>query len=84
MTTPKPVYHSELQCSVLGISYDFSTRQGVLSMAETNACDMTGCIAFFKRIDPKVESIRTVAGDNEDTSYRLIGKEWRARPPSRP
>ncbi|MBY3564113.1 hypothetical protein [Rhizobium laguerreae] len=82
MTTPKPVYHSELQCSVLGISYDFSTRQGVLSMAETNACDMRGCIALFTRIDPAVKTIQTFAGEIEDTSYRLVGKEWKANLPA--
>ncbi|GAC1040804.1 hypothetical protein [Rhizobium sp. No.120] len=83
MTYLKPVYHPELQCSVLGISYDFTTRQGILNMAETNACDMPGCIAFFQRIDPKVQAIRTIAGDVDDTSYRLVGKEWKASLPPR-
>ncbi|MGZ9718834.1 hypothetical protein [Rhizobium miluonense] len=83
MTNPKPIYHSELQCSVFSLSYDFVTRQGVLNMAETTACDMNGCIAFFQRIDPKVQAIQTKAGNLDDTSYLLVGKEWKANLPPR-
>lgn len=82
MTHPKPVYHPEFQCSVFGISYDFSTKHGVLNMDDSNACDMDGCTAFFERIDPAVKSIQTIAGEIEDTSYRLIGKEWKANLPA--
>ncbi|MFS8051602.1 hypothetical protein QD357_02130 [Rhizobium sp. BR 317] len=80
MTNPKPIYHPELQCAVFGLSYDFVTREGILNMDESNASDMTGCIALFKRIDPKVQAIQTVAGTTNDTSYRLVGKAWTAIP----
>jgi len=83
MADPKPIYHPEMQCSVFAISYDFALRQGILNMAETNACHMPGCIAFFQRIDPKVQFIRTRAGNVDDTSYRLVGKEWQASLPPR-
>ena len=81
MTNSKPTYKSELQCSVLGVTYDFLTKRGVLIMEEGNACDMSGCIAFFQRIDPGVKAIQTMAGDVYDTSYRLVGEEWEASLP---
>jgi hypothetical protein len=83
VTKSKSVYHPELQCSVFGLSYDFVAKQGALQMAEGNACDMDGCIAVFRRIDPSVKAIQTVAGDASDTSYRLVGKEWKASLPPR-
>ena len=52
-------------------------------MAETNACDMAGCIAMFQRIDTKLQAMQTKAGNVDDTSYQLVGKEWQARLPSR-
>jgi hypothetical protein len=82
VTKAKSVQHPEFQCSVFGLSYDFATKHGVLNMDENNACDMSGCIAFFQRIDPNVKAIQTVAGGCDDTSYRLVGKEWKAIPPS--
>lgn len=82
MTKPKPTYHPEFQCSVFSISYDFPNKEGVLMMAESNCCDMDGCIAFFKRVDPNVRAIRTAAGGVEDTMYRLDLGEWKAFLPS--
>lgn len=83
MTNPKPIYHPEFQCSVFGLSYDFVAKQGALHMAEGNACDMDGCIAVFHRIDPSVKAIQTMAGEARDTSFRLVGKEWKASLPPR-
>lgn len=83
MANVKSTYHPEFQCSVSSISYDFPNNEGVLMMAEGNCCDMDGCIAFFKRIDPKVQAIQTGSGDVLDTSYRLVGMEWKASLPYR-
>ncbi|MBX5234109.1 hypothetical protein HJC02_17860 [Rhizobium sp. NLR4a] len=65
------------------LSYDFPAKHGVLRMEEDNACDMNGCIALFRRIDPAVETIQTIAGEVDDTAYRLVGKGWVATAPSR-
>jgi hypothetical protein len=83
MTNLKPTYNSELQCSVFGLNYDFTARTGVLRMEEGNACDMAGCISLFTRIDSGAKAIQTMAGDIDDTAYRLVGKEWKASLPSR-
>jgi hypothetical protein len=39
---------------------------------------MTQCIEFFKKIDPDVTRISTIAGKEPDT----VGGEWLAFPPS--
>lgn len=75
-----PVNHPELQCSVYDVTYNFPRRVGVLVMGEGDACDMGGCIAFFQRIDPKVESISTRSGNEPDTSYYKQGDKWIAKP----
>lgn len=72
-----------LHTTVRRIEYDFVSFTGRLYMAANCCCDMGECIAFFKRIDPDVIFISTIAGTEGDTSYRLIDGEWHAFTPSR-
>lgn len=73
------ISHRELKCEPLRVAYDFRTRHGVLHMAEGDCCDMTGCIAFFTRMDQDAMMITTFSGDTRDTIYRRDpGGEWRA------
>ncbi|WP_313194528.1 hypothetical protein [Shinella zoogloeoides] len=72
----QPVYHPEFACVVHGLAYDFATHTGTLAMAEHNCCDMAGAIALFQRIDPEVNTIATIAGGKDDTTYRRRGGEW--------
>jgi hypothetical protein len=67
-----------LQTSVTGIEYSFVHHAGRLYMERGCCCDMTDCINFFRKIDPEVESIRTFAGIEEDTTYRCHDEKWRA------
>jgi hypothetical protein len=64
------------------LEYDFRIKVGYLYMAPVNNCNMTGCVALFKDIDPTVKMIATFAGDRPDTLYLLRGVEWEALLPS--
>ncbi|MGH8432866.1 MAG: hypothetical protein ACREUF_20960 [Solimonas sp.] len=68
----------DFQCSVKSMGYDFETRVGTLNMAEHECCDMSGCIAFFTRIDPDVVRINTFSGSKPDTAYLRSGGQWQA------
>jgi hypothetical protein len=69
---------------VLRVEYEFADRVGCLFQEDRCCCDMTACIEFFKKIDPQVRYIRTMAGDEEDTSYRRGSDgRWQAFLPSR-
>ena len=59
----------ELNCDLVSLSYDFATRTGLLTMGEGQNCNMVGCIALFRRIDPDVRLVNTYAGQEQDTSY---------------
>ena len=74
-------FHSDLGCYVQRLEYDFVTRTGTLIMCEISCTDMGGCIDLFKRIDPKVVHIRTIAGSEPDTEYRLMYGRWHAKAP---
>jgi hypothetical protein len=69
---------ADLQCEVHGLEYDFVARLGRIYMAEGDCCDMTACIALFKRIDPGVRTIQTFSGGVDDTVYRLIDGAWQS------
>jgi hypothetical protein len=43
---------------------------------------MDACVAFFKRIDPKVRFIRTLSGDRDDTCYFRDKGRWVSVHPS--
>jgi hypothetical protein len=60
----------KLCCSVRSITYDFQTRTGRLDMPPITCCDMTGCINFFRAINPQVRRIETYAGGRRDTFYQ--------------
>ena len=73
------IVHTEMQCSVLSMAYNFTTRTGKLFMVEGDCCDMSACIEFFMRIDPLVLQIRTFSGGKKDTAYkRREDRDWRA------
>ena len=44
-------------------------------MMRNDRCEMAGCIAFFERIDPKVERINTSSGAAR-SGYLRSGGEW--------
>jgi hypothetical protein len=67
-----------LKTLVKRIEYDFTAFAGRLYMDDRCCCDMSDCIAFFKNIDPNVIYISTMAGDEQDTRYRLIDGKWQA------
>jgi hypothetical protein len=71
-------FRTDLHCNVAGLAYDFETRAGTLHMASNECCDMTGCIALFKRIDTGVKRINTIAGSNPDTIYIMEANGWQA------
>jgi hypothetical protein len=58
-----------LKTLVKRIEYDFTAFAGRLYMDDYCCCDMPDCIAFFKKIDPNVIYISTMAGDEQDTEY---------------
>lgn len=68
-----------LMCHVEMLAYDFERRLGNVHFPFGHCCDMTGCIEFFKRIDPNVAAIVTFSGPYEDTRYVLIPPESRHR-----
>jgi hypothetical protein len=69
-------WREDLKCGVRRLEYDFTSREGVLFMGEEHCTNMSTCIRLFEGIDPQVGRIRTIAGDREDTEYRLSGGEW--------
>ena len=72
------MYNDELMCEIKDLCYSFARRAGHLYMAEHNSCDMQGCIALFKRVDPNVQDIATFAGGESDTRYKLTDRGWQA------
>ena len=78
MTEVNSPFHNELQCYVRSVSYDFNEKRGVAYLDEGSCTDMSGCIAFFERIDPEVLNIMTVADKKDDTLYTRRNGEWTA------
>ncbi len=76
--TAAPV-HRGMMTRVQAIAYDFRTRVGKVYMPKGCCTDMSGAIAVFKQIDPKVTKIETIAGDVLDTVYRRTEKKWTAK-----
>jgi len=69
----EPYYHRGMQCYVNSVHYDFQTKTGTVYMGKNSCTDAVGCIAFFEGIDPQTVEIRTLAGDEQDTTYR---RDW--------
>ena len=77
------IWNDRLMCNVVSLTYDFRSHTGQLYLSDGDCCDMTGCVAIFEGIEPKVTAINTHSGDQSDTMYRKEGTEWRALLPSR-
>jgi hypothetical protein len=74
-------FRDDVQCYVEKLEYDFQRRAGKLFMGENSCTDMDGCIRLFKRIDPDVELIETIASPSSprrDTTYRRVAGKWKA------
>jgi hypothetical protein len=85
MSNPtRDVFDERLMCHVVSLAYDFRSHTGKVYLADGECCDMSGCVALFERIDPKVTAVETFSGDRADTVYRKAGKEWNAITPSVP
>lgn len=80
----KAAWDERLQCRVVSLAYDFRSHMGQLYLLDGDCCDMTGCIALFEGIDPKVTTINTHSGDQADTMYHKEGTVWSALLPSNP
>ena len=78
------VLDKRLMCHVISLAYDFRSHAGQVYFPDGECCDMSGCVALFEGIDPKVTIVRTFSGDREDTVYRKEGKGWDIIPPSIP
>lgn len=74
-------FHPQLLCGVDRVEYDFRAGKGTLYLPAGDCCDMSGCIAFFEAIDPKVQAIDTFSGGKRDTGYRRHGSDWSAALP---
>ncbi len=75
-------WNERLKCGVVSLAYDFGSHTGQLHLPDGDCCDMTGCVALFQGIDPKVTAIHTHSGGQADTVYRKGGTEWNALLPS--
>jgi len=73
------IFRDDVQCFVKTLNYDFKTRVGQLFLEDRSCTDMSGCIGLFKKIDPDVRAIQTIAGKRRDTYYAIIDGEWQAR-----
>ncbi len=71
----KGPWDERLKCHVVSLTYDFRSQTGQVYLLDGDCCDMTGCVALFQGIDPKVTAIDTYSGDKADTVYRKEGKE---------
>lgn len=80
------VFRDDVSCFVRNLTYDFKAKSGVLYLEDGSCTDMSGCIDLFKRIDPNVSTILTIAGRRKDTAYVLTDGGWSAResPTARP
>jgi hypothetical protein len=75
------VFHTGLQCRVIGVSYDYGQRLGRLDMPPVNCCDMSGCLGLFLAIDPDCAKIETFTGGKPDTAYVRRPAGWEAIDP---
>ena len=73
------IFRDDVRCFVRSLAYDFRLRSGTLILEDGSCTSMVGCIALFKKIDPNVEVILTVAGGRRDFAYGIIDGEWQAR-----
>lgn len=70
-----------LMCYIDTCSYAFTNRCGKLRLPKNNVCDMAGCIAFFKNIDPDVRRIVVFSGGLLRSIYgRFDDDEWLPMP----
>jgi hypothetical protein len=66
-------------CQVDRLAYDFGTRAGAIYFPDGDCCDMGGCLALFRAIDPGVRLIQTYSGPRTDIRYVKDGHhDWRA------
>ena len=70
------IYRSDLMCEVAAITYDFDEKRGHVDIAANQSCDMGGCLALFRSIDPTVRLITVSAGGKQDGFFKLVDGEW--------
>lgn len=67
-------------CDLLRLEHDFRRHAAILYLHDGDCVDMTAAIKLVERIDPHATSIRTIAGDKEDTEYaRGTDRKWVVR-----
>jgi hypothetical protein len=62
----RAAWDKRLMCNVVSLTYDFRSHMGQLYLLDRDCCDMTGWVALFEGIDPKVTAIKTYSGDEEN------------------
>jgi hypothetical protein len=73
------VYHDDLRCFILQLSYDPLAKRGAVTMLTGNCTDMSGATRLFQSIDPAVETIVTLyPGGTIDTVYEKRCGKWQA------
>lgn len=77
--TTESRYHPEMMCTVLHLGYDFTNRLGEVHVGKLQSTDMTGCTAFFERIDAEVKGIRVVASGRPDFIYLKRDDKWQGQ-----
>lgn len=76
--SPRIEYDPELQCGLVRVEADIA-RGCVTPFLPPDECtDMSGAIAYARRVDPGVRIVRTFAGSRPDTNYVRVAGEWRA------
>lgn len=68
-----------LKCVPINVSYDYIDHSGKMELKRLHCTDMSGCIRYFKRIDPKVRYIYTYSAGMTGTVYEKFGDDWRVR-----
>lgn len=71
-------FHDGIQCFVVGLTYSFDARIGMLSVSEHSSTDIGGTREFFQAIDPEVQTIVVVQGAKIDIIYYRHGDAWLA------
>jgi len=67
-----------MQCRVVEIDVDPVDHVAYVEIDPGNACDMSGCVATVKQIDPGVVQINVFSGDEPDVRYSLVADKWEA------
>lgn len=75
---PMRNFSQTFKCFVKSVFFDFEMNSGAVYCMEGECVDMAGCICYFERMHPTVESIRSFSGPRLDTAYYKKNGKWTA------